>query len=116
VIVEERNGVLSQRREAESSTDRGCPAEMIQLFQFRRYLTQRDHSIGLREKEQQLLVEAQRIKMLEARRQHQLLHQLRAKQFKAWQTAGDKEQEALAAELFLARRKPPQAGNDSVIR
>jgi flagellar biosynthesis chaperone FliJ len=108
-IVAERSQLEVERREAEGSADRGCPADMIQLAQFRRHLSQRELAIGLREKEQRVKLEAQRVRLLEARRQHQLLHELRQKQFTAWRAAGDKEQEDLAAELFLARRKPAHA-------
>jgi len=108
-IVEERSRVEVERREAEVSADRGSPADMIRLAQFRRHLSQRELAIGLREKEQRSKVEAQRVRLLEARQQHQLLHELRQKQFTAWRAANDKEQEDLAAELFLARRKPAHA-------
>jgi hypothetical protein len=47
----------------------------------------------------------QRAKVIEARRQFELLEQLRKKCLDAWKAAADKEQEDLAAELFLARRK-----------
>jgi len=109
VIVAELSQVGVERREAEASADRGSPADMIRLAQFRRHLSQRELAIGLREKEQRSKVEAQRVRLLEARQQHQLLHELRQKQFTAWRAANDKEQEDLAAELFLARRKPAHA-------
>jgi flagellar export protein FliJ len=115
-ILEQGRQVAGERRHAEISTDRGCPAEMIQLAQFRRYLTQREQAIGLREKEQRALMETQRTRLLEARRQHQLLNELRQKQFSAWRAACDKEQEDLAAELFLARRKSAHGGNGGAIQ
>ena len=46
----------------------------------------------------------QRAKVIEARRQFELLEQLRKKSLSVWKTAADKEQEDLAAELFLARK------------
>jgi len=103
-IVQERERVQAERHEAEHSTDRGCPAEMIQLAHFRRHLTQRDQAIATREEEQRSRIEAQRTRLLEARRQYELLRELRQKQFAAWRAASDKEQEDFAAELFLARR------------
>jgi flagellar biosynthesis chaperone FliJ len=115
-ILDQRSQVAVERRHAEISTDRGCPAEMIQLAQFRRYLSQREQAIGLREKEQRAQMETQRIRLLEARRQHHLLDELRQKQFMAWRAACDKEQEELAAELFLARRKSAHAGNGGNIQ
>jgi len=103
-ILEERKHVLAERSQAEASTDRGCPAEMIQLAHFRQHLAQREQAIATREKEQRSLLEAQRARLLEVRRQYELLQQLRQKQFVAWRAASDKEQEDFAAELFLARR------------
>ncbi len=43
------------------------------------------------------------VKLIEARRQYELLEKLRKKSFGEWKTAVDKEQEDLAAELFLGR-------------
>jgi|SRR5580698_8476340 hypothetical protein len=45
----------------------------------------------------------QRGRVLEARRQFELLDGLREKAFAKWRAAGDQEQETLAAELFLSR-------------
>ena len=104
-IQQERAQVLQQRQEAETSVDRGCPADMIQLAQFRQHLAQREQAIAQREQAKAVEAEAQRTRLLEARRQHQLLQELRKKHFAAWRAAGDKEQEDLAAELFLARRR-----------
>jgi hypothetical protein len=41
--------------------------------------------------------------VLEARRQFELLDDLREKALAKWKAASDKEQETLAGELFLAR-------------
>jgi hypothetical protein len=46
----------------------------------------------------------QRARVLEARRQFELLEKLRKESLGAWKTAVNKEQEDLAAELFLARK------------
>jgi hypothetical protein len=42
--------------------------------------------------------------VLKAERDVRLLERLRAKRLAEWQTAADREQEALASELFLASR------------
>lgn len=47
---------------------------------------------------------AQRQRLIETRRQFELLDRLKKKAMAAWRLAGDKEQEELAAELFLAKR------------
>ena len=46
----------------------------------------------------------QRTRVIEARRQYELLEKLRKKSLGAWRMAVNKEQEDLAAELFLARK------------
>jgi flagellar export protein FliJ len=48
--------------------------------------------------------EAQRQRLIEARRQFELLDHLKKKAMGLWRLARDKEQEELAAELFLAKR------------
>jgi hypothetical protein len=45
----------------------------------------------------------QRNQVMEARRQFELLDRLRQKLYEEWRAAGNKEQEELAAELFLAK-------------
>ena len=47
----------------------------------------------------------QRARILEARRRLRLLERLEQRRREEWQAGADREQEALAAELFLARRK-----------
>jgi hypothetical protein len=49
-------------------------------------------------------IAAQRSRVLDARRQSQLLEIMRDKALVAWTAARDKEEEELGAELFLARR------------
>jgi hypothetical protein len=48
-------------------------------------------------------IAAQRAQVLKAERDVRLLEKLREKRLAEWQAAGDREQEALASELFLAR-------------
>ncbi len=47
----------------------------------------------------------QRQRVIEARRQFELLERLKKKAIVVWQAARDKEEEELAAELFLGKRK-----------
>ena len=58
---------------------------------------------------------AQREKVLETRRQFELLERLRQKALMEWRAAGNKEQEEIAAELFLAKsireRRRAKAGS-----
>ena len=47
----------------------------------------------------------QQREMLEARRRVRLIEKLKDKQFQAWKSEADREQENLSAELYLARWK-----------
>jgi hypothetical protein len=55
------------------------------------------------EQEAEAKVVEQRNRVLEARRQFELLDGLRVKALAKWRAAGDREQETLAAELFLSK-------------
>jgi hypothetical protein len=78
--------------------------ELETLDSYRIYSRGRIRDLENREWERGTKVVEQRAKVIEARRQFELLEQLRKKSFGAWKTAVDKEQEDLASELFLARR------------
>jgi flagellar export protein FliJ len=52
-------------------------------------------------------LEQQRARLLEARRKHRLLEKLRQVRRAEWETAVDREFEALAAETYLAQWEPP---------
>jgi len=78
--------------------------ELEALDSYRIYTRGRIRELENREWERGTKLVEQRAKVIEARRRFELLEQLRKKTFDVWQTAVDKEQEDLAAELFLARR------------
>lgn len=78
--------------------------ELETLDAYRLHIRGRIRELENREWERGTKVIEQRARVIEARRQFELLEQLRQKSFGAWKTALDKEQEDLAAELFLARR------------
>jgi hypothetical protein len=80
-------------------------SELETLDSYRLHIRGRIRELENREWERGTKVIEQRAKVIEARRQFELLEQLRKKSFGAWKTAVDKEQEDLAAELFLARPK-----------
>ena len=79
-------------------------SELESLDSFRVHIRGRVRELEHSEWERGIKVLEQRTKVIEARRQFELLEQLRKKSLGAWKTAADKEQEDLAAELFLARR------------
>ncbi len=78
-------------------------SELETLDSFRIHIRGRVRDLENREWERGVKLIEQRTKVIEARRQFELLEQLRKKSFGAWKTAMDKEQEDLAAELFLGR-------------
>jgi hypothetical protein len=79
--------------------------ELETLDSYRLHIRGRIRDLENREWERGTKIVEQRAKIIEARRHFELLEQLRKKSFSTWKTAVDKEQEDLAAELFLARRK-----------
>ena len=79
-------------------------SELESLDSFRVHIRGRVRELEHSEWERGMKVQEQRTKVIEARRKFELLEQLRKKSLGAWKTAADKEQEDLAAELFLARR------------
>jgi len=94
-IVQSAQNLLSQ-----PSFD---PIELSTLDSYRLYLRYR-----IRESENMQLqcdakIAAQRDRVIEARRQFELLDKLHNKAFSEWRAAGNKEQEEMAAELFLAK-------------
>src|SRR5260370_38784104 len=77
--------------------------ELENLDFFRLYVGGRIRDLENQERQCEARMVAQRTKVLEARRQFELLDRLREKALAEWRAAGDKEQEELAAELFLAK-------------
>jgi hypothetical protein len=78
-------------------------SELETLDSYRAYIRGRVRELENREWERGVKLIEQRTKVIEARRQYELLEQLRKKSFGAWKTAVNKEQEDFAAELFLGR-------------
>lgn len=79
--------------------------DLANLDTFRQYI-QAEILANVKKRSQcQAKVEEQRQKLIEARRQYELLDRLRQKALTEWQAAQDKEQEELAGELYLAKRR-----------
>ncbi|HEV3143059.1 MAG TPA: hypothetical protein VGZ47_04155 [Gemmataceae bacterium] len=79
------------------------PLELESLDSFRLYVGGRVRDLESQERQCEAKIVEQRNQLLEARRQFELLERLREKAMTEWRAAGDKEQEDLAAELFLAK-------------
>jgi hypothetical protein len=77
--------------------------ELETLDSFRLHVRDRVRKLDNQERECEARIVEQRNKVLEARRQFELIERLRQKALTEWRAAGNKEQEDLAAELFLAK-------------
>src|SRR5260370_40469320 len=85
-------------------------SELESLDTYRAHIRGRVRELENREWERGVKLIEQIAKVIEARRQFELLEQLRKKSFGAWKTAADKEQEDFAAELFLGRYRARRKG------
>lgn len=77
--------------------------ELESLDSFRLHNRSRVRDLENKERECETRIAEQRNRVLEARRQFELLDRLRLKALAEWRAAGNKEQEEMAAELFLAK-------------
>jgi hypothetical protein len=106
-LQQEKRGIQTER----ASSDRqvlGQPSieagELESLGVYRLHTRNRIREIENRERLAGVQVEAQRQRVIEARRAAELLDRLRHKAMEEWRIASDREQETLATELFLAKR------------
>ena len=104
--TDERSRLLrAQQEQAEGdvfSRRTVAAEELAMLDSFRRYAQAQHRMLGELRHQQQQNVDAQRERVLEARRQFELLDRLCVKALLEWQAAFNKEQDNLASELFLA--------------
>ncbi len=77
--------------------------ELESLDSYRLHVRNKVREFENLEQQCQVRIAAQRNRVIEARRQFDLLDRLHHKAFEKWRIAGNKEQEDLAAELFLAK-------------
>jgi len=78
--------------------------ELHSLDAYRVHSRDQIRAIENREREAEAQVEQQRQRVIQARRDAELLERLKQKARDAWQATSDREQESLAGELYLARR------------
>jgi len=81
------------------------PSELESLDSYRLYVRGRVRDFEQRERQCEAKLAEQRAKVLEARRRFKLLDGLKQNALTEWRAAADKEQEDLAAELFLAKSR-----------
>jgi hypothetical protein len=113
-LAEQSKGLGNEKRAVESAAAQSQREvleqpriEAIQLQSldaFRRHTRNKIRDLEIREREAEAAVELQRQRAMQARRDAELLERLKQKALDAWQAASDREQEALAAELYLAKR------------
>ncbi len=116
----ELRGIEREQRELASEVDRCrrnvlsqssvASEELASLEKFREYAAQQLRRLEGRRRETQARVEEQRLRVLEAHRRFELLERLRVKALTSWTAARDKDQEQLAAELYLAKRSREDRG------
>lgn len=106
-IREEKRSIANQRQRSEQellAQPSMEAAELQSLDGYRLYARNKIRDIETRERQAEVLMEQQRQRVIEARRQAELLERLKRKAFDEWEDASEKEQETLAAELHLAKR------------
>jgi flagellar export protein FliJ len=78
--------------------------ELARLDDFQVWVTREKRRLGTSLSECEQRIEARRAALVEARRRFQLVDRLKEKALLEWRKTSEKEQEDLAAELYLARR------------
>jgi hypothetical protein len=79
------------------------PLQLESLDSYRQYTAGKVRHLESRKQQWEAKIADQLNKVIEARRKFELLERLRQAALDEWQAAVDKEQEDLAAELFLAK-------------
>jgi len=79
-------------------------ADLVNLDAFRLHANRKVRDIENRERGLETLRAQQRQRVIEARRDAELLERLKRQAFDEWQAESGREDEAVAAELYLAKR------------
>lgn len=111
-IEQERNQVLAARTAAERALLGAGRADGADLQAHASYLAQLDRrKSGLEQRRaaQKARLAEQQKRLLDAQRRCRLLERLRARRHDEWQAEADRELENFAAEMHLARWRPPHA-------
>lgn len=80
-------------------------SELHSLDAYRLHIRRRISDLDDRARQCEAQITRQRQRVIEARRRFELLDRLRTAALEEWRAAGNKEQENLAAELFLAKSR-----------
>ena len=82
------------------------PMALTALDDYRLYAKREQAVLARQQRELGRQIAAQRNRLIDARRDFRLLEKLRERSHAAWERENDRETEALAGELFLAKWKP----------
>ena len=103
-----RRQIESERAQSESHvlTQRSIdPISLESLDSYRQYVAGKIRQLEYRKLQWQAKIAEQLNRVIAARRQFELLGRLKQKALDGWQDSMNKEQEQLAAELFLAKSR-----------
>jgi len=78
--------------------------DLQSLDAYRLHARTKIRDIEIRERQTEAQVEQQRQRVIQARREAELLERLKRQALDEWRAASDREQETLAAESYLAKR------------
>jgi flagellar export protein FliJ len=121
-IAEERRRLEESRSASERSLLAAAAvpaAELAALDSYRQHIRAEGSRLDQRDQDCAKRIAAQRRRVLEARQKAELLDRLKARKLAEWRSEVDRGQEALAAELYLAKWRGNQrcpassAGNKS---
>ncbi len=84
-------------------------SELQSLDAYRRHTQNKIRAIDQRRRQMEAQAGEQRKRVVNARRDAELLERLKRKALAEWQAASDREQEGFAAELYLARWTRPRS-------
>jgi flagellar export protein FliJ len=78
--------------------------EVQNLEAYRRHAASKIRALEAQQRQCETQVREQRQRLIEARQRAELLERLKQKALEEWTTANNREEEALATELYLAKR------------
>lgn len=105
-IRQEKRSVENDRLRSEQEilAQKAIRAEDLRYLEdYRAFTRNKIRDTEARERKVEATILEQRRRVTEARRRAELIERLKRKALDEWETANDREQEALAAELYLAK-------------
>jgi hypothetical protein len=98
--------LLEERTQAEAAIlfpEIAAAEDLASLDAFRQYVRAQSRALDQIRRQQEEKIATQRERVIEARRQFELLQRLQHNALVQWKAAFNKEQEEMASELFLAK-------------